>query len=40
MPIRTQIHTTAPVINGVVIEIDKKSSKAISISRINKQLLV
>jgi metallophosphoesterase (TIGR00282 family) len=40
MPIRTQIHTTAPVINGVVIEIDKKSSKAISINRINKQLLV
>lgn len=40
MPIRTQIHSTAPVINGVVIEIDKSSSKALSINRINKKLLV
>jgi hypothetical protein len=40
MPIKTQIHTTAPVINGVVIEIEKKTSKAKSIKRINKQLLV
>jgi metallophosphoesterase (TIGR00282 family) len=40
MPLRTKIHTTAPVINGVEIKIDKKSGKAISIKRINKQLLV
>jgi calcineurin-like phosphoesterase len=40
MPIRTQIHNTAPVISGVAIEIDKKTSKALSIRRISKQLLV
>lgn len=40
MPIRTQIHSTAPVINGVEIKIDKASAKAISIKRISKQLLV
>lgn len=39
MPIRTQIHTTAPVINGVVIEIDKKTAKSLSIKRINKKLV-
>jgi len=40
MPLRTKIHSTAPVINGVEIKIDKKSGNAISIKRINKQLLV
>jgi len=40
MPIRTQIHSTAPVINGVAIEIDCESSKALSINRINKHFLV
>ncbi len=40
MPIRTQIHSSAPMINGVSIEINKETGIALSIKRINKQLLV
>jgi len=40
MPIRTQIHDSAPIINGVYLEIDKKSAKTLTIKRIAKKLLV
>jgi metallophosphoesterase (TIGR00282 family) len=40
MPIRTQIHNTAPVINGIKAKIDVKNGKCLSIERINKKLMV
>jgi metallophosphoesterase (TIGR00282 family) len=40
MPIRTQIHNTAPVINGIKAVIDTKNGKCISIERISKKFLV
>ena len=40
MPIKTKIHTTSPMINGVKTVIDSKSGKCISIERINKLLMV
>jgi hypothetical protein len=40
MPIRTQIHNTAPGINGIKAKIDVKNGKCLSIERINKKLMV
>lgn len=40
MPIRTQIHNTPPVINGIKAVLDTKSGKCISIERISKKFLV
>lgn len=40
MPIKSQIHRTSPVINGIKAIIDSKNGKCISIERINKLLMV
>lgn len=40
MPIKSQIHNTSPVINGIKAIIDSKNGKCISIERINKLLMV
>jgi hypothetical protein len=40
MPIKSKIHNTPPVINGIKAVIDTKNGKCMSIERINKLLMV